>query len=77
MTGMDLHADLLTVAPEEARKIVFLTGGAFTARARAFLAEIPNLHMQKPFDAAELKAVVNARLAESGATPAAADVAKC
>ena len=42
MTGMDLHEALATAAPASAARMVFLTGGAFTARAQAFLAEVPN-----------------------------------
>jgi PAS domain S-box-containing protein len=30
MTGMDLHARLLQVAPDQAARLIFLTGGAFT-----------------------------------------------
>jgi fluoride ion exporter CrcB/FEX len=35
--------------------MLFLTGGAFTARARAFLDRVPNRTIDKPFDAATLK----------------------
>jgi CheY-like chemotaxis protein len=37
MTGMDLHAALTRAAPDQAARMVFLTGGAFTERARRFL----------------------------------------
>jgi signal transduction histidine kinase len=62
MTGMDLHARIAEKAPDQADKMIFLTGGAFTARARAFLDKVPNMRIEKPFDADALRALVNARL---------------
>ena len=63
MTGMELHAALTQSTPEQARRMVFLTGGAFTPGARAFLErpEIP--HLEKPFEPAQLRALVNDRIA--------------
>ena len=37
MTGADFHRELSVRAPEQACRIVFLTGGAFTVNAREFL----------------------------------------
>jgi CheY-like chemotaxis protein len=54
VTGMDLYAALLEIAPKQAQLVIFLTGGAFTARARAFLDRVPNATIEKPFDAASL-----------------------
>jgi len=62
MTGMELHAHLLETAPEQAANMVFLTGGAFTARARAFLDRIPNQRIEKPFDTQHLRSIVNDRV---------------
>lgn len=62
MTGMDLHAELSRVAPEQAGRMVFLTGGAFTTRARTFLDETPNQRIEKPFDALHLRALINDRI---------------
>ncbi|HEX7479255.1 MAG TPA: response regulator [Polyangiales bacterium] len=59
MTGMELHAALLRIAPDQAGRMVFLTGDAFTARARAFLDQVPNRHIEKPFDTRRLRALVN------------------
>jgi PAS domain S-box-containing protein len=58
MTGMDLHQELLRIAPEQANRMIFLTGGAFTAKARLFLSETPKEHLDKPFDPANLRAIV-------------------
>jgi PAS domain S-box-containing protein len=58
MTGMDLHRELLRVAPEQAAQMVFLTGGAFTAKAWKFLSEVAGDHIEKPFSPASLRATV-------------------
>jgi hypothetical protein len=39
--------------------MIFLTGGAFTSRARSFLDETPNRHIEKPFDVLHLRALIN------------------
>ncbi|MDP2272895.1 MAG: response regulator [Archangium sp.] len=62
LTGMDVHAELMKVMPELARRMIFLTGGAFTAEARAFLDDASNVHIEKPFDAEQLRALVNDRV---------------
>jgi len=62
MTGMDLHAALLEAAPEQAVRMVFLSGGAFTPSAGAFLDAIPNQRIEKPFDVQGLLDVVNSRV---------------
>jgi PAS domain S-box-containing protein len=63
MTGMDLHARLREVSPETAERMVFLTGGAFTANARAFLDAVPNPRLEKPFEPAALREIVQSRVA--------------
>jgi CheY-like chemotaxis protein len=62
MTGMDLHAEVLRVSPEEAQKIIFVTGGGFTPGAREFLDRTPNQRIDKPFDNCQLRALINDRL---------------
>jgi len=61
MTGMELYEELVRTAPAQADRVVFLSGGAFTAAARAFLDEVPNPHLEKPFDTRQLLALVNDR----------------
>jgi CheY-like chemotaxis protein len=61
MPGMDgpgLHDEMCRVAPGLAKRMVFMSGGAFTMRARDFLARVPNARVDKPFDAAALRALV-------------------
>ena len=51
LTGMDFYEQ---VGEDVRPNIVFVSGGAFTERARTFLASVPNRRLQKPFDAAAL-----------------------
>jgi PAS domain S-box-containing protein len=62
MTGMDLHAELHRLAPDQARRMVFATGGAFTPRAWQFLDSITTPHLEKPFERSQLEAVIAERL---------------
>jgi len=62
LTGMDLHAALAAQAPDQAEKMVFMTGGAFTSRARQFLDSLQTPYIEKPFDARQLLRFVNALL---------------
>lgn len=59
LSGMDLHAWLVTEAPELARRMVFMTGGAYTDGARRFLGGVSNPSIQKPFDVEELLTLVD------------------
>jgi CheY-like chemotaxis protein len=58
MTGMDLHHELSRLAPEQAERMIFVTGGAFTEKARRFLSETPKESLEKPFYSANLRAIV-------------------
>ncbi len=59
MTGMDLHEWLVGRNPELAAKMVFVTGAAFTPKASDYLTKTGRLRIDKPFDAAELVALVS------------------
>jgi CheY-like chemotaxis protein len=72
LSGMDLYERLVRTAPEVAHRMVFLTGGAYTEDARAFLARVPNARLDKPFEPTALRQVVTRALAdaaERGAGP--------
>ena len=58
MTGMAFYEELLRTRPEDAARVVFLTGGAVTAEIADFLATVPNLRLEKPFGVVELRATV-------------------
>ncbi len=59
ITGMQLAAEVTALDPEQADRMVFMTGGAFTPSAREFLDSTTNLHLEKPFDLKELRKLVN------------------
>lgn len=59
LTGMDLYEQLQHDALGNEKRIIFMTGGAFTARARSFLAKIPNAWVEKPFDFDQIQSLVD------------------
>jgi PAS domain S-box-containing protein len=62
VTGMDFYNRLLDAVREQAERVVFLTGGAFTVRTREFLDRVPNACMEKPFKLKNLRSLVNERV---------------
>ncbi len=60
MTGMELHAELVRLAPDQADRMVVMTGGAFTEGGREFLGRVALPRIEKPFDPGRLEAVVRA-----------------
>ena len=62
MSGMDLEERLAVEAPDLIPRIVYLTGGAFTERSRAFLAN-GRPYLEKPVEPAVLRAQVAERVA--------------
>jgi CheY-like chemotaxis protein len=64
MTGIELYEVLGTVAPDQASAMVFVTGGASSAKARAFLDALRNPRINKPFTLPALIAVIDKCLAE-------------
>ncbi|TXD37471.1 PAS domain S-box protein [Lujinxingia vulgaris] len=50
MSGIDLFEHIQHHHPHLAPRVVFISGGAFTERARNFLEHVPNLALDKPFD---------------------------
>jgi signal transduction histidine kinase len=62
MTGIDLYHALKALDPEQASRVVFMTGGAFTPGARNFLDSVSNQRLEKPFEISALRALVNQRI---------------
>ncbi len=58
MSGIQLYEKLRDLAPGQAERMVFMTGGAFTPRAREFLDRVSNPQVEKPFDPLKLRAMV-------------------
>jgi DNA-binding NtrC family response regulator len=49
VSGMDVYERVVHARPDLARRFVFVTGGAFTDRARAFVDEVKLPVIEKPF----------------------------
>lgn len=58
MGGAELYDLLLETSPEQARRVVFITGGIYTRANVRFLASVPNRCLEKPWTAAALLTVV-------------------
>jgi signal transduction histidine kinase len=63
MSGMDLHRAIVERHPALATRMIFLTGGAFTPAARAFLENEPVVCIEKPFELETLRAALSRVLA--------------
>jgi signal transduction histidine kinase/CheY-like chemotaxis protein len=58
MSGIDLYRETLRIAPEAAPSIIFMTAGAFTPHAQAFLESVSNPCLEKPFDIGKVRSLV-------------------
>jgi PAS domain S-box-containing protein len=54
VSGIDLYRQTQNARPEMAERFIFMTGGAFTPAAQAFLEEVDVPCLRKPFDVSEL-----------------------
>jgi CheY-like chemotaxis protein/anti-sigma regulatory factor (Ser/Thr protein kinase) len=63
VSGMDLYEGLVVTHPDLAARMVFMSGGAFTQRAIAFLEAVPNMRIEKPFDTSNLRELVRVLVA--------------
>ncbi len=57
-TGIDFHERLAPMAPEQLARVVYMTGGAFSARSREFLERASIRWIEKPFGLDELRLLV-------------------
>ncbi len=64
MSGMDVYEAIARVEMEQARRMVFMTGGAFTPRAARFLETVANPRIEKPLEHAALRAVLRTQMAD-------------
>lgn len=61
MTGIEFYETVRAISADLAGRVVFMTGGAFTAESHEFLARLPNSWLEKPFDIGELRELVRTR----------------
>jgi PAS domain S-box-containing protein len=57
--GIDLYEQVRARRPGLERRIVFMTGGAFTARTAEFLASVENRRVEKPFSLGLVEQIVH------------------
>jgi PAS domain S-box-containing protein len=69
LSGMDLFEQVRQADPAAAARFVFLTGGAFTDRAREFLERVQGPRLEKPFDPDGLRRGVAGLLSKEGGRP--------
>jgi len=62
MSGMDLHKWLLTRNQILSDRMVFITGGAFTPKAREYLNTVALQTIEKPFDVEKVRKLVDKRV---------------
>jgi PAS domain S-box-containing protein len=62
LSGIDFFRQLEQKHPELTDRVVFMTGGTFTHRAQAFLDEVPNARLEKPFEPPQLRALIRERV---------------
>ncbi len=59
ITGMELYTKLVAADPTAASKFLFMTGGAFTDKAREFLDKFPTRCLEKPISKTDLHRAVS------------------
>jgi len=65
VSGMDVYDRVAEKSPDLAARFVFVTGGAFTERSRAFVDRVGAPVLEKPFDLASLSALLRERAARA------------
>jgi DNA-binding response OmpR family regulator len=58
LSGIDVYERAKQVCPGQEERIVFITGGAFTEHTAKFVDAIDNPKLGKPFQAGEVRALV-------------------
>jgi signal transduction histidine kinase len=58
VTGLEIYEMLSRVAIEQAKRMIFMTGGAFTEKSRAFLDTVTNPRVEKPFEIPNILAII-------------------
>jgi CheY-like chemotaxis protein len=66
MTGIELHATLSQTAPDQARRMIFMSGGALTPEAVKFFDSQANPSLDKPFSPSALRKAVGDALSALG-----------
>ncbi len=62
MTGMELYEHVAKAMPDQAERMLFMTGGAFTEQAANFIERFPTRVVAKPLDLPELRKLIEQHL---------------
>jgi CheY-like chemotaxis protein len=62
MNGIELRDRIATDAPDQAARIVFVTGGILIPHVRSLLETVPNAWIEKPIDLEGLRDLVRRRV---------------
>jgi CheY-like chemotaxis protein len=66
VTGIELYLELQRLAPDQAERMIFLTGGAFSEKSQQFLDGIGNRWFEKPCNLEQLRAAVREVVVRNG-----------
>jgi len=66
VSGMDVYERIIAQRPPLARRFVFVTGGAFTERARTFVDRVRAPVVEKPFELSKLPQLLRVTAAAAG-----------
>jgi len=69
VNGAAVYAAVKRDHPKLAERFVFMTGGAFTDRAREFLSQHPGAQLEKPFNIADIERILSQFEAATDAGP--------
>jgi len=69
MSGMELHARLQETDPQQAARVVFITGGPADEETRRFLERSSAPRLKKPLDLARLEKMVDEAMVRDGGRP--------
>jgi two-component system, cell cycle sensor histidine kinase and response regulator CckA len=64
LDGVELYEALRAKRPELAERVVFVTGGAFAAHAREFIAKASVPTLEKPFEIDRVRALIQKRMGQ-------------
>jgi CheY-like chemotaxis protein len=66
MTGIELHDALQRTHSDQAQRMVFLSGGAFSGETLDFLRQMSHRHLEKPFALSQLRGLIQEQLERLG-----------
>jgi CheY-like chemotaxis protein len=67
MSGMEFYEELTRTIPDLAERMVFVTGGAFTAEARHFFSRVTRPYVHKPVTPQQLQEAIESVLSSPSA----------